>query len=51
VYQEIDRAEKTEFEAPDYQDYRELYPWFLWPALLLLCAEIVLADTRLRKVP
>jgi len=51
VYEEIDRAEKTAFEAPDYQDYRELYPWLLWPALALLCAELVLADTRLRKVP
>jgi Ca-activated chloride channel family protein len=51
IYAEIDRAEKTSFEAPEYADYRELYPWLLWPALALLCAELVLADTRLRKVP
>ena len=30
---EIDRAEKTPFEAPEFLDYRELYPWLLWPAL------------------
>ena len=51
IYTEIDKAEKTSFEAPSYQDYRELYPWALWPALALLVAELVLADTRLRKVP
>ena len=51
IYAEIDRAEKTRFEAPDYADYRELYPWVLWPALLLLGMELVLADTRLRKIP
>jgi len=51
IYEEIDKAEKTAFEAPSYQDYRELYPWALWPALALLLAELVLADTRLRKVP
>jgi Ca-activated chloride channel family protein len=51
IYSEIDRAEKTEFQAPDYADYRELYPWALWPALALLGLELVLADTRLRKIP
>jgi Ca-activated chloride channel family protein len=51
IYEEIDRAEKTTFEAPEYADYRELYPWLVWPALVLLCAELALADTRLRKVP
>jgi Ca-activated chloride channel family protein len=51
VYAEIDRAEKTEFEAPEYSDYRELYPWLLWPALTLLCIELALADTVLRKIP
>jgi Ca-activated chloride channel family protein len=51
IYSEIDRAEKTRFEAPEYADYRELYPWALWPALMLLAAELVLADTRLRKIP
>lgn len=51
IYAEIDRAEKTTFEAPEYADYRELYPWLVWPALLLLCAELVLADTRFRRIP
>ena len=29
------RCEKTPFEAPQYLDYRELYPWLALPALLL----------------
>ena len=51
IYAEIDKAEKTSFEAPEYADYRELYPWLLWPALALFCAELVLADPRFRKIP
>jgi len=51
IYAEIDRAEKTEFEAPEYTEYREAYAWMLWPALLLLCLELGLAETVLRKLP
>lgn len=51
IYEEIDRAEKSPFEAPEYKDWRELYPWLLWPALLVLLAEIGLGETVLRKLP
>ena len=51
IYAEIDRSEKTPFEAPEYLDYRELYPWLAWPALALLLLEIGLAETKLRKLP
>ena len=51
IYGEIDRAEKTEFEAPEFTEYREIYPYFLWPALLLFVLELVLAETALRKLP
>lgn len=51
VYKEIDRAEKTAFEAPEFLDYRELYPWLAWPALALVLVEIVLAETVLRRLP
>lgn len=51
VYAEIDRSEKTAFEAPEFLDYRELYPLLAWPALLLVLAEIGLAETVLRKLP
>lgn len=51
IYGEIDRAEKTEFEAPQFTEYREIYPYLLWPALLLLIVELVAAQTVLRKLP
>ncbi len=51
VYAEIDRAEKTRFEAPEFLDYREIYPWLGWPALVLVLLEVGLRETRLRKLP
>ncbi len=51
VYAEIDRSEKTAFEAPEFLDYRELYPLLAWPALVLVLVEIGLAETVLRKLP
>ena len=51
VYAEIDRAEKTRFEAPEFLDHRELYPWLAWPALALVLLEVGLRETRLRKLP
>jgi Ca-activated chloride channel homolog len=51
IYGEIDRAEKTEFEAPEFTEYREIYPYLLWPALLLFVLELVAAETLLRKLP
>ena len=51
VYTEIDRSEKTAFEAPQFLDYRELYPWLVWPALGLVLVEVGLAETVLRKLP
>jgi Ca-activated chloride channel family protein len=51
IYDSIDQLERTEFEAPKFYDWRELYPWFLLPALLLLCLEVGLANTVLRRLP
>jgi Ca-activated chloride channel family protein len=51
VYEEIDEAEKAPFEAPEFLDYREVYPWLLWPALALLLLEVGLGETVLRKLP
>jgi Ca-activated chloride channel family protein len=31
--------------------YAELFPWFLFPALLLLCLELALGLTRLGRLP
>jgi Ca-activated chloride channel family protein len=51
VYAEIDRSEKTPFEAPEFRHYSELYPWLVWPALAVLLVEIGLGETLLRKLP
>lgn len=51
IYDDIDQLERTEFEAPRYLDYDELYPWLLLPAVILLAAELGLSQTVLRKLP
>ncbi len=51
IYTEIGELEKTKIEERIYTDYAELYYLFLWPAFLLICLEVGLATTRLRRVP
>jgi Ca-activated chloride channel family protein len=51
IYDVIDRAEKTEVKVKEFFHFRELYPWFLIPALLLLGVEIVVRATVLRVIP
>jgi Ca-activated chloride channel family protein len=51
IYAEIDRSEKAPFDAPQFLDWRELYPWLVWPALAALLAELALGATWLRKLP
>ncbi|UCD82937.1 MAG: VWA domain-containing protein [Desulfobacterales bacterium] len=51
IYDIIDRAEKTEVKVKEFFHYRELYPYFLIPALILLGLEILLKSTVLRTVP
>jgi len=51
IYAEIDHMERTPFSTPRFLDYDELYPWLAIPAMLLLCVEVGLAHTVLRKLP
>ena len=51
IYDEIDRLEKSTNVAEQYQRYIEAYPALLLAALLLLCAEAALVNTRLRALP
>ncbi|HYD48241.1 MAG TPA: VWA domain-containing protein, partial [Terriglobales bacterium] len=51
IYKEIDLLERTEFKAPEYLEYIELYPWLVLPALLLLLTELGLGHTLLRRLP
>jgi Ca-activated chloride channel family protein len=51
IYRQIDAMEKTEAKIKEYMEYEELFAWFLLPGLCLLLLEIILANTRLRKIP
>jgi Ca-activated chloride channel family protein len=51
IYDIIDRQEKTEAKVKEFFHYRELYPYFLVPALLLLASEILIRTTILRVIP
>lgn len=51
IYAEIGELEKTKIEERIYTDVTERYATFLWPAFLLLLAELALANTRLRRFP
>jgi Ca-activated chloride channel family protein len=51
IYAEIDRLEKTTNVTEHYQQYAELFPWLLMPALGCLVLEMVLVNTRFRKIP
>ena len=51
IYDIIDRAEKTEIKVKEFFHFRELYFYFLIPALILLGLEIILKSTILRTIP
>jgi Ca-activated chloride channel family protein len=51
IMNQIDRAERMDVRVGETRDYRELYPFFLGPALLLLTLELGLGLTWLRTLP
>ena len=51
VYKQIDKLEKTEVKVKEYMEYEELFWWFLIPALAFLLIEVILSQTRFRKMP
>lgn len=51
IYTEIDLLEKTKIEVKEYTRYTELFMYFLLPAIALFLLEILLANTRFRKIP
>lgn len=51
IYKEIDSLEKTLVQEVGFQEYKELFPYFLIPGLLFLILEVVLSNTALRKLP
>lgn len=51
IYEEIGEMEKVDIKTRDYVDYEERFTGFLWPGLLLLGLEVLLANTRFRRIP
>lgn len=51
IYDEIDRLEKTEVKLRRFTIYRPLFQWPLLAAFGLFALEMVLANTRLRRIP
>lgn len=51
IYAQIDKLERTTETVKRYEQYRELFAWPLGAALLLLGLELLLADTRWRRLP
>lgn len=51
IYNDIDRLEKTEVKLRRFTTYRPLFQWPLLAAFGLLSLEMVLANTRFRRVP
>jgi len=51
IMKQIDQTERVDVHVGEIRDYRELYPYLLIPALLLLGLELGLTLTWLRTLP
>lgn len=51
IYESINQLEKTTRKLKKYQQYDELFLYFLIPGLALLLIELVLSQTRFRRLP
>ncbi len=51
IYSEIDSLEKTEVKLRNFTSYEELFQWFAMGGLALLAVELLLRNTRLRRLP
>ncbi len=51
IFQTIDDLERSVINVKSYARYEEIFPYFLWPGLMLIFAEVILNHTRLRSLP
>jgi Ca-activated chloride channel family protein len=51
IYNDIDRLEKTEIKLRRFTTYRPLFQWPLLAAFGLLALELILSNTRFRRIP
>ncbi|MGC9519087.1 MAG: vWA domain-containing protein [Desulfuromonadaceae bacterium] len=51
IFQQIDQLEKSKIQTQGSRRFRELFHYFLIPALVILLVEVILSQTRFRKLP
>ena len=51
IYSLIDSMEKTEFDIKIFSNYTDLYPYFLYPAIILLLLVFLLEKTYFLRIP
>jgi Ca-activated chloride channel family protein len=51
IYKEIGKMEKTKIEVKEYTRYEEFFMYFIALAIVLLLAELVLANTYFKTIP
>jgi Ca-activated chloride channel family protein len=51
IYEDIEQLEKSQIDVKQYKEYVELFPYLAYLAMGLLGVEIILTNTRFRKIP
>ena len=51
IFEQIDKLEKSTVETSQYQQYRDLFAWFLAPGAGLLALHLLLSQTVWRRLP
>jgi Ca-activated chloride channel family protein len=51
IYKEIDEMETVKVEMTEYLEYKEFYPYLLMLAIISFVFEIILSNTRFRRIP
>ncbi|MFQ5753480.1 MAG: VWA domain-containing protein [bacterium] len=51
IFKEIDKLEKTKIEVKQFTRFKELFPPYLFMALGVIVLEVVLTNTKFRKIP
>jgi len=51
IFEEIDGLEKTKIEVKQFTRYSEMFVPYLFIAMVVVVAEVTLANTKFRKIP
>jgi len=51
IFAEIDELEKTKIEVKQFTRFKELFTKYLFLALGVILVEIILTNTKFRKIP